>query len=279
MISITNGPDRKRAAGPDDQTRDAMTTNAGSPPRQPLQDILDEGSRLMDIIEAVGLKARLLGGVGVQIAAQSAGHSAFARTPQDVDVITERNARPRLDEAFMVAGYRADDMFNVINGHRRLLYYDDSHERHVDVFVGNFEMCHVIPLHDRLDLHPRTLPPADLILTKLQIYRLNPKDQLDILMLLSAFPVTSDDASGINALYIAGLLSQDWGLWRTATENVRRTRTAIASDVAEAEVRQALESRLDELEQVIESRPRSLAWKVRARIGDRVRWYQEPEEV
>jgi hypothetical protein len=278
MISVTNGPDRKRAAGPD-QTRDAMSTNRGSPSPQPLQNVLDEASRLMDIIEAVGLKARLLGGVGVQIAAQSAGHAAFTRTPQDVDVISERNPRPRIDEAFIVAGYRADDMFNVINGHRRLLYHDDSHERHVDVFVGHFEMCHAIPLHDRLDLYPRTLPPADLMLTKLQIYRLNPKDQLDILRLLSAFPVTSDDASGINALYIGDLLSKDWGLWRTATENLRRTRAAIAGDVAEAEVRQALESRLDQLESVIESRPRSLGWKARARIGDRVRWYQEPEEV
>lgn len=277
MISITDGPYRKQAAGSRDQTR--MNATGGSPLRQPLPDILDEALRLMDIIEATGLKARLLGGVGVQIVAQGAGHPAFTRTPRDVDVIAERNARPRIDEAFIVAGYRADDMFNVINGHRRLLYFDDPHERHVDVFVGHFEMCHAIPLEDRLDLYPRTLSPADLMLTKLQIYRLNPKDQLDILRLLSAFPVTSDDASGINAQHIADLLSKDWGLWRTATENLRRTRAALAGDVLEVGVRKALESRLDHVEVAIESRPRSLAWRARARIGDRLRWYQEPEEV
>lgn len=47
--------------------------------------------RLMDIIEAAGLKARLPGGVSVQITTQRAGLAAFTRTPKDVGVISGRD--------------------------------------------------------------------------------------------------------------------------------------------------------------------------------------------
>ncbi|MBI2237176.1 MAG: hypothetical protein HYU54_01440, partial [Actinobacteria bacterium] len=33
------------------------------------------------------------------------------------------------------------------------------------------------------------------------------------------------------------------------------------------------------LRRALEGAPKSLRWKVRARVGERVSWYQEPEEV
>jgi hypothetical protein len=34
-----------------------------------------------------------------------------------------------------------------------------------------------------------------------------------------------------------------------------------------------------QLEEVAETVPKGLKWKTRARVGDRVRWYELPEEV
>jgi hypothetical protein len=40
-----------------------------------------------------------------------------------------------------------------------------------------------------------------------------------------------------------------------------------------------VESRLDRLWERIDHEPKSRGWRLRDRIGDRKRWYDEPEEV
>jgi len=40
-----------------------------------------------------------------------------------------------------------------------------------------------------------------------------------------------------------------------------------------------VEQRLDELWKAIDAQPKSVKWKLRSRVGDRVSWYQLPEEV
>ena len=69
----------------------------------------------------------------------------------------------------LATGYEADRQFNATNGHRRLLFYDVANQRQVDVFVGSFEMCHEIPITERILLAEHGIPLAELLLTKLQI--------------------------------------------------------------------------------------------------------------
>lgn len=245
----------------------------------PQADILDEGTRLVGSLTEDAPAIRLIGGVAIQVLSKSGRDERFSRAPLDLDLICERGPRERISDFFEGAGYRPDEMFNTINGHRRLLFYDDAHARHVDVFVGGFSMCHVIPVDGRIRLWPVTLAPADLLLMKLQIVELNPKDQIDILQLLSCFEVTADDSAGLNAGHIAEVLGGDWGLWRTATMNLERTRAAIAGHAVEEDARGRLLNRLDAISRAINSQPKTLSWRLRARLGDRVRWYQEPEEV
>jgi len=38
-------------------------------------------------------------------------------------------------------------------------------------------------------------------------------------------------------------------------------------------------ARIDALHEAIEQAPKSRGWRMRARIGERKRWYEEPEEV
>ena len=66
-------------------------------------------------------------------------------------------------------GYEADRSFNAMNAGRRALFYDMANQRQLDVFIGSFEMCHELPIADRLHLDSATIPLAELLLTKLQI--------------------------------------------------------------------------------------------------------------
>ena len=69
----------------------------------------------------------------------------------------------------VAAGYEPNERFNAMNGSERMIFYDPSSPRHIDLFVGGFRMCHALPLADRLELDSPTLPPAELLLTKLQV--------------------------------------------------------------------------------------------------------------
>jgi hypothetical protein len=176
-------------------------------------------------------------------------------------------------------GYEPDRVFNATNGHRRLLFYDVANSRQVDVFVGSFEMCHDIPITERIALATHSIPLAELLLTKMQIVELNAKDQTDIVTMLYHHDVASDDIEQINADRVAELCANDWGLWRTVKMNVERVRAALASSGMTEDAQDLVIKRLDDLWERVEAEPKSTKWKLRNRVGDKVRWYEEPEEV
>lgn len=242
----------------------------------PLNDIVAETDRILDAAADVPL--RVLGGVAVALAA--GGRTLLPRTYNDADFVTRPGNGPEVVAAFDRLGYEGDTRFNAMNGYRRLLFYDLANERRIDVFVGKFEMSHAIPLADRLTLNARTVPLADLLLTKLQIFALNEKDQRDILNLLHAHPLGDrDDEGAINVAYVAKLLASDWGLWKTSTLTIERVRGAISRYELAPEQEEVVRTRLDDLRARIDEEPKSTKWRLRARVGERVKWYEEPEEV
>ena len=256
-----------------------MGDEAGSERRRvevaPAADILEEVRRILDVAEDIPL--RVLGGVAIALSA--GGELLLPRTYNDIDFITGRGLGPDVVRSFEELGYVGDQRFNALNGYRRLLFYDTANDRRVDVFIDKFEMCHPIPLRNRLTVHAQTISLADLLLTKLQIVALNEKDQRDIVNLLHAHHLSSSDAEGINAQYVAKLLAADWGLWRTSTLNLERVRGALARYGLQPEQEEVVRTRLDDLRSRIDQEPKGTRWKVRARVGERVKWYEEPEEV
>jgi hypothetical protein len=176
-------------------------------------------------------------------------------------------------------GYEPNQTFNAMNGNRRLLFYDVPNERQLDIFIDDFEMCHVIPLSDRLVVDRISIPLAELLLTKLQVFELNEKDRRDALAILHHHEIEDHDADAVNGAVVAALLAADWGLWRTATMNLDRAAAAVDEYALSSDERAQLEQRLLALRQRIDDAPKSRKWKLRDRVGDRVRWYEEPEEV
>jgi hypothetical protein len=171
-------------------------------------------------------------------------------------------------------------MFNAMNGKERLLFFDTDHGRQVDVFVGSFRMCHEIPFGDRLRPGDRTVPLAELLLTKLQIIELNEKDVRDTVLLFHGHEIgESDDGEAVNVARIGELCAADWGLWRTITQNLDKCRGLVGDYDLPAGDLERVGERLEAVMARIEAEPKTRGWKLRAKIGERKRWYELPEEV
>ena len=144
-------------------------------------------------------------------------------------------------------------------------------------------MCHTVEFKDRLRRMPVTLDLTDLLLTKLQIVELNEKDVQDVLYLCAAYAVREGDEPGTIGLdRIRPLVGNDWGWWRTVTLNLDRI-TVLASGEGRGLIpvggkHNAVEQ-LGVLREAADAAPKSLRWKARAKVGDRMRWYEEPQET
>ena len=256
-----------------------MLAQSNSPaPAGPLPDPVSETRRIVDAATAQGLIVRVLGGVAVCLQTPDGGPLPV-RKCGDIDLATGRESRRATAALLSAAGYIADEMFNALHGARRLAFYDQANNRKVDVFVGEFSMCHVIPLTERLDREPLTVPLAELILTKLQIVELNERDQRDIYNLTYFHHMSDGDGSGIEADFIADLCAKDWGLWRTSRATIEKCQANIAGYALADEVTRLISERLETLRKLLDNTPKSTRWRLRSRIGDRMRWYEEPEET
>jgi putative nucleotidyltransferase-like protein len=242
-------------------------------------DILNELYRLINAAQQRQILLRVLGGLAVKVH-HKADHPAFRREFGDLDFVVAGKQR-REFEAFMpAAGYEPQKQFNLLNGAHRQIYYHNETEMKIDIFIGAFEMCHKIPLEERLHIHPITIPLAELLLTKAQIAELNRKDGLDIASLLF-FNETGRDDSKINLDQIAKLCGADWGLYKTTSINLKRVEEIVGGENVQLEdsERRLIRERIGDIQQTFASMPKSLAWQMRDKVGTRVRWYEEVEEV
>jgi hypothetical protein len=240
-------------------------------------DVVAEGQRLLARAAEADVALRLLGGVAIKLRAPGELQPAFKRSYADLDFVTKKRTAGRAAELFRAEGYTPHVPFNALHGQERMLFFDEEHERQVDVFVGSFHMSHKIPLEERLDVDPVSIPLGELLLTKLQIAELNEKDVRDALALLDGHPVGDADGETVNAGRIAALCAADWGLWRTITGNLD-TCCALAPGY-DVPNRAEVEARLREVLHRIEAEPKTRGWRLRAKIGERKRWYELPEEV
>ena len=242
-------------------------------------DIVQEARRIVGAGQAQGIMLRLLGGLAVRMHAPSASHRALARSYPDIDFVTPARRGQAVETLLIDLGYEPNKSFNLYNGDSRLLFYDRGHGRQIDVFVGQFEMCHRLPIAERLDKEPLTIPLAELLLTKLQIVRMNEKDVRDVCALLLDHPLGETDQETINLPRITQLGAEDWGLWKTMHVNLRKVQELCDTYELEASAKLTVVERLNQLRVALDQAPKSLKWKMRAAIGERVQWYELPEEV
>jgi hypothetical protein len=242
-------------------------------------DMVEEALRVAEEAERRDVALRLLGGVAIKVRARDGLDPAFEREYADLDWITPKGKSAEAQKFFESLGYTPQTRFNAIYGRERLLYFDEEHDRQVDILVGTFRMSHEIPFGKRMTLEPLTVPLAELLLTKLQIIELNEKDVRDALALLHDHPVGEEDGDSVNGAHIAGLCASDWGLWRTFTANLEDLEGNVQRYDLPDDGKGRIKERIQTLLGRIEEEPKSFGWKMRAKLGDRKRWYELPEEV
>jgi len=95
---------------------------------------------------------------------------------------------------------------------------------------------------------------------------------------ISSREVNDGGAGGIEAGYVAELCARDWGLWRTAKATIVRCKTNLPDYRLEPAAANLIMERLDLLWAGIQAAPKTAKWRLRSRVGDRMRWYDSPEE-
>jgi hypothetical protein len=265
-------------------------------PNEPrtLQDPLAESLRIVDMADQAGLLVRLMGGMAIRAHAP-AWPARTRRIEVDLDFATRSRDRGAFYELLSNQGYTPDKRHNALFGGKQAYFVDVPRRRPVDVLVDNLEMCHRFEFKDRLAASSPTLPLAELLLSKLQVVKINKKDVLDALVLLAEHPLGPDDGAPdsrhglgtINVPRILSFTSNDWGWWRTVTGNLDTLDQYLATELAPDDLdldngRAVLFEPVGQvaaLRTAINDAPKSTRWKLRARVGERASWYEEPEEM
>jgi hypothetical protein len=258
-----------------------------------LADPLEESLRIVEVADGRGLMIRLMGGMAIRAHAPR-WPARTRRVEVDLDFATTSKDRAAVYALLADEGYTPDKQQNALFGRKQAYFVDVPRKRPVDVLVDNLEMCHRIEFGSRLAKSKPTLPLAELLLSKLQVVKINRKDVLDALILLAEHPLAEDD--GVDALHgpgaingprIVEITSNDWGWWRTVTGNLDKldqyTATEITPEDLDLGTGEAVQfdpsAQIAGLRAAIEAAPKSTRWKLRARVGDRMPWYAEPEEM
>jgi hypothetical protein len=260
-----------------------------SPPRI-LADIRDEASSIAAEVAAAGLPARLLGGVAFWLRCPSVRSGPFARDYADLDFAVSKPASQRFRAILEGRGYLPDKFFNGLHGATRLYYGAPDGQWSVDIVIDELTMSHRLDLRGQLDGPGPTLSPADLLLTKLQVWEINRKDLGDAACLLAdhglaAAPSPAGPAGAraagpdeISLARVTAVLGTDWGFCHTAERNLGKVAELAAAEPVPG-AGHDVAAQAGAIQAAIEAAPKSRSWRMRSRIGERVKWYETPEEV
>jgi hypothetical protein len=242
--------------------------------------MVEAGRGLVATAAASAIAVRLLGGVAIWIRSCDAARAALGRDYPDIDVVAHKRQSRDLRRVLESSGFLPERVFNATHGARRLLYHSPNDSWHVDVFLDIFEMSHTLDLGSRLETEPVTLPAADLLLTKLQIAEINRKDLSDVAMLLwDHEPAAGDGPGQVSMTRLATVCGDDWGLYTTVTDNLSRAAPLLAELPLGGADRARVADRIEAIGDALEAAPKTMGWRMRAKVGRRVRWYEVPEEV
>ena len=253
-------------------------------------DPLPEALSLVRGAAGAGVGLKLLGGLAVRVLCPA--FPPRQRSGQDIDLACLGKTRKDVTAYLQAAGCEADRRFNMLNGDRQM-YFTAPSGRPIDVMVDRLDMCHTLDFRPSFGRLPHTLDAMDLLLSKLQIVELNEKDAHDFVHLLAGLPLPGESGgplpgspagpgeAWLDTGRFGKLLGADWGWWRTVTGNLAKLPGLVAERpalVPPVPARDPLAT-AQALLGVAEAAPKGVKWKLRANVGDRVRWYELPEEV
>ncbi len=246
-------------------------------------EFVDEALALVRDADEKGIHLRILGSVAYRLQCPGNLHlfDGMQRALTDVDLAGLKQQNEEIRRFMQERGYQADEGVYVASEGSRHVYLDPTTNLNVDVFADELYFCHRIPLNDRLLIDYPTISTTDLLLEKMQIVEINLKDFKDtaVLLLEHTLGSTEDGNKQIDVDYVAGIMATDWGFYHTFTTNLSQVPdfAGALTGIGDAAVG-VIRSRVEELLGAIEGAPKSMRWKIRAKIGTRMRWHQDVTE-
>jgi len=241
--------------------------------------------RAISIIESAAKKdipLRLMGACAVRVHCSEFRKilDSMKRSLTDIDFVSYGNCNRSIGSFFTELGLTQNERCNALHGRTRQIYYDNENGCVLDVFFDKLEMCHTIDFRGRLELDYPTITLADIFFEKMQIVKINEKDIKDVIVLIREHNVGSTDSETINSKYIAETLASNWGFYYTVITNFGKVRDFLGKyESLTADDQADVNSKLDKLLQSIEVEPKTVSWRMRARIGPRKKWYADVEAV
>jgi hypothetical protein len=203
----------------------------------------NELKRILNASDSAGIILRVIGSLAFQMHCQKYGYlqAAMGRAYTDIDFAAYQKQTKEIQVLMAGLGYHENrEVFIVSEGYRSIFEKPEA-GLHIDVFFGKLDFCHVIHWDGRLEVDHPSIPLAEMLLEKMQI---------------------------------------DWGLWRTTTMNLDKVRQmAQGYEQLTSEQKKKIDSQVKAALARIDQEPKSLAWRLRARVGDRVKWYKDVDEV
>jgi len=240
-----------------------------------------EGDRLVALADGQGVALRLLGALA--FAKRCPRHAYLQETLKraytDIDFAGYGKQVGPIKALLAREGYVEDTMTYVESEGSRMVLNHPKTGLHLDVFLDKLEFCHTIPWKGRLETHDATIPLAEMLMQKMQIVQINEKDIIDTIMLLLEHPLGDQDGDVINVGLVARVCAKDWGWWRTLTMNVDKVRQAAGAYDLGPEERDRVVAQANEILRHIDGEPKSIGWKMRAKVGDRKKWYRDVGEL
>ncbi|MGH2681362.1 MAG: hypothetical protein ACRDG8_12960 [Actinomycetota bacterium] len=236
----------------------------------------------MALAREEGTTLRLLGAVA--FARRCPNHAylreKLGRRYTDIDFAAYGRESPQIRAMLARAGYVEDPHVYVGSEGSRVVAEHPGIGMHIDVFLDKLEFCHTVLWKGRLELDAETIPLAELLLQKMQIVEINEKDLIDTITLLLEFPLGDRDDATINIGRIAEICAKEWGWWRTLTMNLDKVRQMAEhyEQLTDDETRRVSDQVRAALAR-IEAQPKSMLWKLRAKVGDRKKWYRDVGEL
>ncbi len=262
--------------------------------------LMAEARRIVDTGNEHGVVLRLTGGLAVR---HYAVDLQFAeREYSDIDLIGLRRQAGEVHEVFTTLGYLENLHVAMSTSNSQRQYFlpprtleSRTHmgkrthaspvfaavppSDHVDVFLDTMRMDHEIDFRDRLQINTYAIDPADLFLSKLQIVRLNEKDVHDVITLCKDVYVDFRPHPGVLDLHhVAETCAADWGLYIDVMGNIDRVLERLPDYELSPREEQRVARLLELAQDMMTEQAKTLRWRLRARIGRRLRWYNVVDE-
>jgi predicted regulator of Ras-like GTPase activity (Roadblock/LC7/MglB family) len=182
----------------------------------------------------------------------------------------------QIKHLFESLGYKAEERFNLLQGSQRLRFVHAGHELGVELYLDTLVMYHQLNFAERINLNQDTLSLADLLLWKLQYVDAAEGTQRTIYSLLNDHELGGPgETEKIDTIRITDVCSSDWGWYKTVTSNLEKCLSWSQAEFSDQAG--VVAGRGQRLLQIINEAPKSVGWQLRARIGERQRWYEVPD--